>query len=76
MSFQWYCLCLVYFFTLQEMKKFSCIRILCLCLGFTADVRQPWTNPQDLYFEYLIIRVDYLIIPFDYSIIGWNKANL
>ena len=34
----------------------------------TADVRQPWTNPHDLYFEYLIIRFDYLIIPFDYSI--------
>ena len=37
---------------------------------FTTDVRQPWTNPHDLYFEYLIIRFDYLIIPFDYSIIG------
>ena len=36
----------------------------------TADVRQPWTNPDDLYFEYLIIRFDYLIIRFDYSIIG------
>ena len=36
----------------------------------TADVRQPWTNPHDLYFEYLFIRFDYLIIPFDYSIIG------
>ena len=42
----------------------------------TADVRQPWTNPHDLYFEYLIIRFDYLIIAFDYSIIEWNKANL
>ena len=31
-------------------------------LIFTADVRQPWTNPQDCYFEYLIIRFDYLII--------------
>ena len=36
----------------------------------TADVRQPWTNPHDLYFEYLIVRFDYLIIRFDYSIIG------
>ena len=36
----------------------------------TADVRQPWTNPQDCYFEYLIIRFDYLIIHFDYLIIG------
>ena len=39
-------------------------------LSVTADVRQPWTNPHDLYFEYLIIRFDYLIIPFDYWIIG------
>ena len=36
----------------------------------TADVRQPWTNPQDCYFEYLIIRFDCLIIRFDYLIIG------
>ena len=36
---------------------------------FTADVRQPWTNPHDLYFEYLIFRFAYLIIAFDYSII-------
>ena len=37
----------------------------------TTDVRQPWTNPQDSYFEYLIIRFDYLIIQcFDYLIIG------
>ena len=36
----------------------------------TTDVRQPWTNPQDCYFEYLIIRFDYLIIRFDYLIIG------
>ena len=36
----------------------------------TADVRQPWTNPHDCYFEYLIIHFDYLIIPFDYLIIG------
>ena len=36
----------------------------------TADVRQPWTNLHDCYFEYLIIRFDYLIIPFDYLIIG------
>ena len=43
---------------------------------FTVDVRQPWTNPQDCYFEYLIIRFDYLIIRFDYLIIGQNKANL
>ena len=42
----------------------------------TADVHQPWTNPHDCYFEYLIIRFDYLIIPFDYLIIGWKKANL
>ena len=39
-------------------------------LSVTAYVFQPWTNPHDLYFEYLIIRFDYLIIPFDYSIIG------
>ena len=38
--------------------------------AFTADIRQPWTNPDDCYFEYLIIRFDYLIIPFDYLIIG------
>ena len=38
--------------------------------NFTTDVRQPWTNPQDCYFEYLIIRFDYLIICFDYLIIG------
>ena len=37
---------------------------------FTTDVRQPWTKPQDCYFEYLIIRFDYLIICFDYLIIG------
>ena len=37
--------------------------------SFTADVRQPWTNPHDLYIDYLIIRFDYLIIPFDYWII-------
>ena len=37
--------------------------------SLTAQVRQPWTNPHDLYFEYLIIRFDYLIIAFDYSII-------
>ena len=36
----------------------------------TTDVRQPWTNPQDCYFEYSIIRFDYLIIRFDYLIIG------
>ena len=36
----------------------------------TTDVRQPWKNPQDCYFEYLIIRFDYLIIRFDYLIIG------
>ena len=36
----------------------------------TTDVRQPWTNPQDCYFEYLIIRFDYLIIRFDYLITG------
>ena len=38
--------------------------------SFTADVRQPWTNLHECYFEYLIIRFDYLIIPFDYLIIG------
>ena len=38
--------------------------------SFTTDVRQPWTKPQDCYFEYLIIRFDYLIIRFDYLIIG------
>ena len=38
-------------------------------LKTTTDVRQPWTNPQDCYFEYLIIRFDYLIIRFDYLII-------
>ena len=37
---------------------------------FTTDVRQPWTKPQDCYFEYLIIRFDYLIIRFDYLTIG------
>ena len=31
-------------------------------LGLTTDVRQPWTNAQDCYFEYLIIRFDYLVI--------------
>ena len=41
-----------------------------LDLRTTTDVRQPWTNPQDCYFEYLIIRFDYLIIRFDYLIIG------
>ena len=35
-----------------------------------TDVRQPWTNLQDCYFEYLIIRFHYLIIHFDYLIIG------
>ena len=39
-------------------------------VNFTTDVRQPWTNPQDCYFEYLIIRFDYLIIRFDYLITG------
>ena len=34
-----------------------------------TDVRQPWTNPHECCFEYLIIRFDYLIIPFDYLII-------
>ena len=37
--------------------------------AFTTDVHQPWTNPQDCYFEYLIIRFDYLIIHFKYLII-------
>ena len=37
---------------------------------FNADARQPWTDPHDCYFEYLIIHFDYLIIPFDYLIIG------
>ena len=36
----------------------------------STDVCQPWANPQDCYFEYLIIRFDYLIIRFDYLIIG------
>ena len=38
--------------------------------SITTDVRQPWTNPQDCYFEDLIIHFDYLIIRFDYLIIG------
>ena len=45
-----------------------------LWVVFTESVGKrrllPTTNPQDCYFEYLIIRFDYLIIRFDYLIIG------
>ena len=47
----------------MQLKSFSLTQLI-------TDVRQPWTNPQDCYFEYLIIRFDYLIIRFDYLIIG------
>ena len=33
--------------------------VLKLHWRLTADVRQPWTNPQHCYFECLIIRFDY-----------------
>ena len=58
-----------------QIRLFSVLRLLShvmisvRCL-FTADARQPWTDSQDCYFEYLIIHFDYLIIPFDYLIIG------
>ena len=45
---------------IQDAKKFSVVLVF-LC-SLTADVRQPWTNPHDLYFQYLIIRFDYSII--------------
>ena len=51
-------------------RKLEFLNSLRKLSSFIADVRQPWTNPPDLYFEYLIIRFDYLIIPFDCSIIG------
>ena len=53
------------------MEKSSSLSYLSLVpTSPTTDVRQPWTNPQDCYFEYLIIRFDYLIIRSDYLIIG------
>ena len=64
------------FHTLQNFMSMGSPSYIQIRCDFTADVRQPWTNPHDLHFEYLIIRFDYLIIPFDYSIIGSNIANL
>ena len=59
------------YFACSVQKKSGKIHFNFVCGHMaTADVRQPWTNPQDCYFEYLIIRFDYLIIRFDYLIIG------
>ena len=51
------------------MDKFIPVNVNYCHYFLTADVRQPWTNPHDCYFEYLIVRFDYLIIPFDYYLI-------
>ena len=61
-------------FERKSLANFNFLKVL-FAFSIIADARQPWTDPRDRHFDYLIIHFDYLIIPFDYLIIGKNIAN-